>query len=108
MPEYKTTKERSLDMAFLIGPENLKQLEELLAEVNGPQWTEVQYPVEYKVKFSDGSTVTYFSAREVSKQPNSDKRFIVSVVAGAEALRAGRRQVGVAVCGGTGAGRSRH
>ena len=76
MPDYETSKERSLDMAFLIDPESLRLLEELLEEGKGP--------VEYKVKFSDGSTVRYSSAHEVVKQPNSDKRFIVSIISSVE------------------------
>jgi hypothetical protein len=48
----------------------------LLSEIHGP--------VEYRVRFSDGSTVKYLDVEEIVSQPNSGTRSIVSVISSVE------------------------
>jgi hypothetical protein len=55
--ENETTKNRQLKNAFLLDPSNLRTLQTILAEVHGV--------VEYRVKFSDGSTVRYGDIEEI-------------------------------------------
>ncbi len=74
--ENEASKTRSMDIAFLVDSETLTGLEKLLCEVKGA--------LEYKVKFSDGSMVKYDDIVDVIGQPNSNKRFIVSILASAE------------------------
>jgi hypothetical protein len=73
--QNETTKTRSLKIAFLLDPESLKRLQTLLSEIHGP--------VEYRVKFSDGSTVKY-DVDEIISQPNAGDKFIVAVMASVE------------------------
>ncbi len=73
--ENETSKTRSLKVAFLLDPTNLKNLQTLLSEVHGP--------TEYRVKFSDGSTVKY-DVEEIIGQPNAGEKFIVAVMASVE------------------------
>ena len=74
--ENETSKTRSLNVGFLVDAESLTNLEGLLQEVKGA--------LEFKVRFSDGSTVKYSDAEEILKQPNSQKRLIVSIIASVE------------------------
>jgi len=53
--ENETSKTRSLQVAFLLDPPSLKNLQTLLSEIKGS--------LEYKVKFSDGSTTKYSDDR---------------------------------------------
>jgi len=80
--ENEASKTRTLDVAFVADAELLRRLEVVLREVDAAT-------LEYAVKFSDGSTVTYSDIEEVIAQPNSSRRSIVSVIAGAQG-RAGR------------------
>jgi hypothetical protein len=70
--ENETTKNRQLKSAFLLDPTSLRTLQTILSEIHGP--------VEYRVKFSDGSTVRYGDIEEIVGQPNSGTRSIVSVI----------------------------
>jgi hypothetical protein len=70
--ENETTKNRQLKSAFLLESTSLRSLQTILSEIHGP--------VEYRVKFSDGSTVKYGSVEEIVGQPNSGTRSIVSVI----------------------------
>ena len=69
----ETSKTRSLKVAFLLDPANLTSLQTLLSEIQGS--------LEYKVKFSDGSTTKYSDVAEILAQPNSAKRFISAITA---------------------------
>jgi len=71
--ENETSKTRSLKVAFLLDPTSLTNLQVLLAEIQGA--------LEYRVKFSDGSTIKYGDADEIVSQPNSAKRFISAITA---------------------------
>lgn len=73
--ENPTTKNRPLDMAFVVDAEQLKQLNAILSEIG--------HGVEYSVKFSDGSTVQY-ELGEVLNQPNSTRRAITAISANVE------------------------
>ena len=70
----EASKTRAFELAFLVDPEHLKQLERILRQVGDA--------LEYQVKFSDGHTLQYHDLEEVLKQPNSRARSIVSVIAG--------------------------
>jgi hypothetical protein len=70
--ENETSKTRPLKVAFMLDTASLRTLETLLSEIQGP--------IEYRVKFSDGSTVKY-DIDEVIGQPNSGEKFIVAVMA---------------------------
>jgi hypothetical protein len=74
--ENETTKNRPLKTAFLLDPPSLKSLQTLLAEIHGP--------VEYRVKFSDGTTVKYDDVEEVIGQPNAGTKSIVSIMTSVE------------------------
>jgi hypothetical protein len=74
--ENEASKTRSMDIAFLVDSDNLRGLEKLLGEIKGA--------LEYKVKFSDGSTIKYPNIEDIIAQPNSGKRFIVSILASVE------------------------
>jgi hypothetical protein len=70
----EASKTRAFELAFLVDPEQLRQLERILRQVGDS--------LEYQVKFSDGHTLQYHDLGEVLKQPNSRARSIVSVIAG--------------------------
>lgn len=70
--ENEASKTRSLNIAFLVDAQDLRGLEALLKEFKGS--------LDYKVKFSDGSTVRYEDVEDVVSQT----RQIVSVIASAE------------------------
>jgi hypothetical protein len=72
--ENKASKTRSLDIAFVITPDLLKQLAVILGETSDA--------LEYTAKFSDGTSVHYDKIEDVIGQPNSDERSIVSLIAG--------------------------
>jgi len=74
--ENEASKTRTSNIGFLVDEESLRRLQSLLKEVNGSP--------EYKVKFSDGSTVRYTDVKEIISQSNSDRRFIVAVIASVE------------------------
>jgi hypothetical protein len=76
--ENETSKTRQLKIAFLLDPESLRNLQTLLSEIEGT--------LEYKVKFSDGSTVKYFDMEEIIAQPNAGNKFIVALIASGEGL----------------------
>jgi hypothetical protein len=67
------SKNRAPEIAFVADAPILRRLAVVLREIS-----EV---VEYSVKFSDGTSVTYTDIEEVIEQPNSGPRSIVSVVA---------------------------
>jgi hypothetical protein len=75
--DYQTTKTRSLNIAFVLEPASLQQLANILSESGGP--------LEYTVKFADGSSVTYPAIGEVVALPNPTKCSIVSLIAGTSA-----------------------
>jgi len=70
--ENETSKTRSLKVAFLLDPPSLRNLQTLLSEIKGSP--------EYKVKFSDGSTIKYGEVDEIAALPNAGKQLIVSVI----------------------------
>jgi hypothetical protein len=72
----ETSKTRSLKIAFLLDPESLRVLHTLLSETEGA--------IEYQVKFSDGSTIRYFDAKEVIDQPNAGRKRMVGIIATVE------------------------
>src|ERR1700730_16692031 len=72
--EYPASKTRALDLAFVVNANMLKRLAAILEEMSAP--------LEYTVKFSDGTSVRYGNIEEVIGQPNSSKRSIVSLIAG--------------------------
>lgn len=71
----ETTKNRPLKTAFLLDPDSLRRLQALLSEINGP--------IEYRIKFSDGSTIKY-NLEEIVTQPNAGKKSIVALMASVE------------------------
>lgn len=73
--QTEASKTRSFELAFLVDPEHLKQLEPILLELGNS--------LEYQVKLSDGHTLQYHNLNEVLKEPNSRKKSIVSLIAGA-------------------------
>jgi hypothetical protein len=72
--EVEASKTRSLEIAFLVDAEHLRQLESLLQEVGDS--------IEYQMRFSDGHALQCRSLEEVLKQPNSRARAVVSLIAG--------------------------
>ena len=70
--ENETSKTRSLKVAFLLDPTSLTNLQALLAEIQGT--------IEYRVKFSDGTTIKY-DMDEIIGQPNAGRKSIVGVTA---------------------------
>jgi hypothetical protein len=72
--EAEASKTRSLEIAFVIDTEHLRQLENVLREVGDAP--------EYQVKFSDGHALQLRDIKDVLKQPNSRTRAIVSLIAG--------------------------
>lgn len=72
--ETEASKTRSLDIAFLVDADHLRQLENVLREVGDA--------LEYQVKFSDGRALQYHTVEEILKQPNSSARRIISLIAG--------------------------
>jgi hypothetical protein len=74
--ENETSKNRPLKVAFLLDPTSLTNLQAMLSEIRGP--------IEYRVKFSDGSTVKYGDVKEIIDQPNAGQRSIVSVMTSVE------------------------
>jgi hypothetical protein len=74
--ENETSKTRSLKVAFLLDPPNLRNLQTLLSEIKGSP--------EYKVKFSDDSTTKYTDVDKIIDQPNAGSKFIVSIIASVE------------------------
>ncbi len=74
--ENETSKTRSLQVAFLLDPPSLRNLQTLLSEIKGS--------LEYKVKFSDGSTTKYSDVDEITKLSNAGKKCIVAIIASVE------------------------
>jgi hypothetical protein len=72
--QTEASKTRSLEIAFLVDAEHLRQLENVLRQAGDS--------LEYQVKFSDGHTVQYHDIEDVLRQPNSQTRSIVSLIAG--------------------------
>ena len=72
--EAEASKTRSLDIAFLVDADHLRQLENVLREVGDS--------VEYQMRFSDGHALQCRSLEEVLKQPNSRARAVISLIAG--------------------------
>jgi hypothetical protein len=72
--ENEASKTRASNIAFLVDANALTNLENnILSEIKGT--------LEYKVKFSDGSTIKYPDADSIVGQPNSENRFIISILA---------------------------
>jgi hypothetical protein len=74
--ENETSKTRLLKVAFLLDPDSLRNLQTLLSEIQGA--------IEYKVKFSDGSTIKYKDVKEIIDQDNAGEKSIVSVTTSVE------------------------
>jgi len=74
--QNETSKTRSLKVAFLLDLANLRTLQALLSEIKGS--------LEYKVKFSDGSTTKYGDMDEITGLPNTGKKFITAILASVE------------------------
>ncbi len=74
--QNETSKTRSLKVAFLLDPTSLTNLQTLLSELQGT--------IEYRVKFSDGSTIKYSDVEEIITQPNAGTKSIVSVMTSVE------------------------
>jgi hypothetical protein len=72
--QSEASKTRTLNIAFVVTPDLLKRLAVILGETSDS--------LEYTVKFSDGTSVRYDRIEDVIEQPNSDKRSIVSLIAG--------------------------
>jgi len=70
----EASKTRTLDIAFVVTPDLLKKLAEILGRTSDS--------LEYTVKFSDGTSVRYDKIEDVIGLPNSDQRSIVSLIAG--------------------------
>lgn len=73
MTDNKADKNRALEIAFLVDAELLGRLAVVLSEVGKP--------IEYKVKFSDHTSVEYPDVEEIIHQPNTRQRSVVSVTA---------------------------
>jgi hypothetical protein len=69
--QNETSKTRSLKVAFLLDPESIKRLHALLGEFNGP--------IEYRVKFDEGTTIKY-DMDEIIGQPNAGNKFIIGIL----------------------------
>jgi hypothetical protein len=69
--ENDTSKNRQLKVAFLLDPDDLRNLQTLSSEIQGA--------IEYRVKFSDGSTIRYGDVDEIITQSNAGEKFIVAV-----------------------------
>jgi hypothetical protein len=74
--ENEATKNRPLKVAFLLDATSLRSLQALLSEIIGP--------IEYRVKFSDGSTIKYGDVEEIIAQPNAGTKCIVGVISSVE------------------------
>jgi hypothetical protein len=74
--ENETSKTRSLKVAFLLDPDSLRSLQTLLSEIKGA--------LEYRVKFSDGSTIKYGDVDDIITQPNAGRKFITAIIASVE------------------------
>jgi len=72
--EYPASKTRSLNIAFVVNADHLKRLAEILDEYS--------HTLEYTVKFTDDTSVRYRKVDEVIRQPNSNKRSIISLIVG--------------------------
>lgn len=70
----EASKTRSLDIAFVVDAELLNRLAEILGETSDT--------LEYTVKYSDGTSVRYADMQEITGQPNSNQRSMVSLIAG--------------------------
>src|SRR5258708_28576243 len=73
--ENETSKNRPLKTAFLLDATSLRSLQTLLSEIHGA--------VEYRVKFSDGTTIKY-DMDEIIDQPNAGTKAIVSITMSVE------------------------
>jgi hypothetical protein len=74
--ENQSVKERAFKNAFLIDPSNLKTLQTILSKVSSL--------VEYRVRFSDGTTVRYNDIEQVISQSNAGEKSFVSFGASVE------------------------
>jgi hypothetical protein len=72
--EYPASKSRTRNIAFVIHADQLRTLAKILGEDT--------QTLEYTVKFSDYTSVNYEDVEEVIRQPNSDKRSIISLIVG--------------------------
>jgi hypothetical protein len=77
--ENETSKTRSLKTAFLLEGTSFKSLQTLLSEMQDHPVVQDR-PVEYRVKFSDGSTVKYCHVKEIIGQPNAGAKCIIGVI----------------------------
>src|SRR5215469_16564104 len=73
--ENKASKTRSSNIAFVMDAALLARLVTILREAGDS--------LEYTVKFSDGTSVQYSNEQEILDQPNSTRRAITSLIAGA-------------------------
>jgi hypothetical protein len=71
---YRASKIRSSNVAFVLTPDLLKRLAVILGEVSKQ--------LEFTVKFADGVSVDYANVEEIIDQPNSERRSIVGLIAG--------------------------
>jgi hypothetical protein len=72
--ENRASKNRPINIAFVLTPELLKRLAMILKEASER--------LEFTVKFADGTSVDYERVDEIIEQPNSDRRSIIGVIAG--------------------------
>jgi hypothetical protein len=72
--ENRASKNRSLNIAFVLTPDLLKRLAVILREASEQ--------LEFTVKFADGTSVHYDHIEEIIEQPNSEHRSIVGLIAG--------------------------
>lgn len=84
--QNEASKTRTLNIAFVVTPDLLKRLAVILGETSDF--------LEYTVKYSDGTSVHYDKIEDVIGQSNSDRRSIVSLIAGTagEGVRVGIHQ----------------
>jgi hypothetical protein len=70
----ESSKNRSLRIAFVVNAELLRRLDTIIREASGAP--------DYTVGFSDGTNVHYNDVEEIVRQPNSNERSIISLIAG--------------------------
>ncbi len=71
---YRASKIRSSNVAFVLTPELLKRLAVILGEVSKQS--------QFTVKFADGVSVDYVNVEEIIDLPNSERRSVVGLVVG--------------------------
>jgi hypothetical protein len=75
LADNEASKNRPLEIAFVVDADSLRQLARILSEVGDS--------LEYSLKFCDGRTVQFHDVEDIISQPNPKGRSIVSLTAGA-------------------------